>query len=360
MTIDSSGNVKINNGNLELGSEGISSGYVYSQESLYFNVDSNNTPESSVIVFGTGRTGNTGGSELMRIDSSGNVGIGESDPNKYVFNSKELHIKGGTGTNEGASVTVSSGQGANGFIGGYFWRNESATDEIQKRVAQITVDADTGGADTSRFEFYTKNGVGDYSERMRITSGGDLLVGTTSDFGGKVNIGGDNDAIITRGATSTNSGNWIMQRADTGASVWRISTNASNFYIADADFSHYAFLSQNPTSWSFGSDERLKEDVVDIDYGLSTILNLKPRRFTFKSSQKNSIGFIAQELKPIIPEAVTGEEKEILDTDTNEDIAKKILGVSADTLVPVLVKAMQEQQEVINELKARIETLENN
>ena len=84
MIIDSSGNVKINSGYLELGSEGISSGYVYSQESLYFNVDSNNTPEGSVIVFGTGRIGNTGGSELMRITSGGNVGINVNDPDSQL------------------------------------------------------------------------------------------------------------------------------------------------------------------------------------------------------------------------------------------------------------------------------------
>jgi len=197
MRIDSSGNVKINNGSLELGSEGISSGYVYSQESLYFNVDSNNTPESSFIVFGTGRTGNSGGTELMRIDSSGNVGIGESNPEKFSFSGKELHIKGGTGVNQSAVVAVNSSQGANGFIGGYFWRNESATNEYQYRVAQISADADTGGADTARLEFYTKGGAGNFAERMRIDSSGNVGIGEQNpSVPLHVNSGGVNDVAL--------------------------------------------------------------------------------------------------------------------------------------------------------------------
>ena len=76
MRIDSSGAVKINGGVLELGGEGVVSGNIHSQESLYINSDSNGTPEASPIVFGRGRTGSSGGTEDMRLDGAGNLLVG--------------------------------------------------------------------------------------------------------------------------------------------------------------------------------------------------------------------------------------------------------------------------------------------
>ena len=89
ITIDSSENVtfsgtvtadqaSITGGVLELGGEGVSSGYINSEESLYINADSNNTPEGSPIVFGRGRTGTSGGFEDMRLDGSGNLLVGKT------------------------------------------------------------------------------------------------------------------------------------------------------------------------------------------------------------------------------------------------------------------------------------------
>ena len=72
--------------------------------------------------------------ERLRIDSSGNVGINQTNPDLFAFSGKELHVKGGTGTNESASFIAESAQSASGFLGGYYWVNGSATNEFQKRV----------------------------------------------------------------------------------------------------------------------------------------------------------------------------------------------------------------------------------
>ena len=121
------------------------------------------------------------------------------------------------------------------------------------------------------------------------------------------------------------------------------------------------------------SDERLKNIDSEFAYGLSDVLKLKPIAFRFKSDDKSErkLGFGAQSTLPIIPEAVydtlkciDGYEK---DEDSDEDNAVKpcsddkdtTLGMEYVQLIPVLTKAIQEQQAIIEDLKNRIDTLEN-
>jgi hypothetical protein len=87
LRIDASGAVKINGGVLELGGEGIVSGNIHSQESLYINSDSNGTPEAAPIVFGRGRTGSSGGTEDMRLDGAGNLLVGTTSTTIYNITS---------------------------------------------------------------------------------------------------------------------------------------------------------------------------------------------------------------------------------------------------------------------------------
>ena len=69
---------------------------------------------------------------------------------------------------------------------------------------------------------------------------------------------------------------------------------------------------------------------------------------------KNEIGFVAQELREVIPEAVTGEEIEFAENDTQVERASKSLGVSKDALIPVLVKAIQELKAEVDSLKSQL------
>ena len=97
------------------------------------------------------------------------------------------------------------------------------------------------------------------------------------------------------------------------------------------------------------SDRRLKKDIVDTRYGLNTILDLRPVDYRMRSNDLEQIGFIAQELRPIVSEAVTGFEGDIEKGET--------LGVTYTTLIPVLAKAIQEQQTLIKQLQKDIEIL---
>ena len=117
------------------------------------------------------------------------------------------------------------------------------------------------------------------------------------------------------------------------------------------------------TAWATYSDGRLKKQRKQIPYGLATVLQLNPLSYQHHNSIQNSkedqllvlqdhrtsIGFIAQELETIIPEAVYRPQNE----------TKDLWAVDYSQLIPVLTKAIQEQQLIINELKNQIKQLQN-
>ena len=111
-----------------------------------------------------------------------------------------------------------------------------------------------------------------------------------------------------------------------------------------------------------GSDIKLKENIRDLESSIDIIKKLKPRRFDWKERRRdwaesdphqfNDIGFIAQEIKEILPEVVveglTGPKGE-----------EKYLHVSYAKLTPILVKAIQENQSTLEDLERRLNIIEN-
>ena len=95
------------------------------------------------------------------------------------------------------------------------------------------------------------------------------------------------------------------------------------------------------------SDVRFKKNIAEMNYGLATIMKLRPVTYNWKTGdQERKIGFIAQELKEVVPEVVhTGNDKD------------QTLGVNYAELTSVLVKAMQEQQQEIVQLKEEVKAL---
>jgi hypothetical protein len=122
------------------------------------------------------------------------------------------------------------------------------------------------------------------------------------------------------------------------------------FYVTGAG----VIYAQNTTVQSL-SDARLKENVRNATEGLEVINALRPVRFDWKAGfgndRKNQLGFIAQEVETVFPDAVSEWSK----TD-GETEAYKTVGPGA--IIPVLVKAIQEQQALINDLRARVAALE--
>ena len=97
------------------------------------------------------------------------------------------------------------------------------------------------------------------------------------------------------------------------------------------------------------SDARLKKEVKDLGYGLDEILKLRPVSFKRigEDTDRTEMGFIAQEVREVMPEIVIEAQDE-----------EKTLTMTYDKMVAPLVKAIQEQQDMINKLMSRVEELE--
>jgi hypothetical protein len=97
-------------------------------------------------------------------------------------------------------------------------------------------------------------------------------------------------------------------------------------------------------AWVNASDARLKTNVRDVEYGLSAVMQSKPRSFERVDIEGSYVGFVAQELQELIPEVVSGRPE-------------KQLGVDYGSLVAVAFKAIQEQQAIIQQLQADVAAL---
>ena len=127
-----------------------------------------------------------------------------------------------------------------------------------------------------------------------------------------------------------------------------------------------------PANYWTVSDERLKSNITPVKNALQKITALNG--YTYDVNQQDypkyfptnrrSIGFLAQEVEQLLPEAVT--EKYISTPNSNrenpdKDVeSMKVKAVSYNSVIPVMVEAIKEQQKIIEDLKARIEQLEKN
>jgi len=151
------------------------------------------------------------------------------------------------------------------------------------------------------------------------------------------------------GVTSTTSELNLLDGSTAGTVV------ASKAVVVDGskNISSFGNLTATGTitsgSFVYSSDENLKKDVSDLNYGINELKNLKPRKYKMKSDNKEQIGFIAQEVESVIPEVVDTDE-------TPEGVEQK--GLSYGNLTAVLTKALQEAIAKIETLETKVAALE--
>jgi hypothetical protein len=109
------------------------------------------------------------------------------------------------------------------------------------------------------------------------------------------------------------------------------------------------------TSYIGSSDYRLKENISTITDGITRVKQLIPRRFNWKNDDTKKLwdGFIAHEVSPAVPSAVTGEKDAPIDADGNG-----YQGMEKAQLIPVLTAALQEAISKIETLETKVAALE--
>ena len=112
-------------------------------------------------------------------------------------------------------------------------------------------------------------------------------------------------------------------------------------------------MTTSGVSYSSTSDYRLKENVVPLKDGLSRLMQLKPVQYNWKINNTKDEGFLAHELQSVFPYAVSGKKDEVDDKGNIKPQA-----VDYGRITPLLVKAIQELQTTVEELKAKIKVLE--
>jgi hypothetical protein len=208
-------------------------------------------------------------------------------------------------------------------------------------------------AATSRgIEFWTDGSSG---TKMLITSGGDVLIGDTT---ASANLWVKSSAAgNTFGARNTNA-SFAATVAFLGAD--RNTTNNSFYYIDCYNYGSgtYRFrvadsgnVTNTNNSYGAISDIKLKENIVDASPKLNDLLKVKIKNFNYIGSEEKQLGVIAQELEKVFPSMI--EIHNDKDGEGN-DLGTTTKSVKYSVFVPMLIKAIQEQQAQIEELKQLI------
>jgi len=275
-------------------------------------------PAADTIAF------SEGGAEAMRIDSSGNVGIGTSSPSLY-----------------GAKFTAASAGSA-----------QATLMMLNPGVGSGQIGIAASGSDFKIYNTFSDGTLAN-GKGIDVDSSGNVLAGngTSNPVGNRVN----GIALLNTGSLRVRSiagDSYHGINVTSGVNLYFYTDNGSAFVLGGNISTNGATTSYNGTS-----DYRLKENIQPLGNALQRVAQLRPVTWTWKEgyggTQPDGEGFIAHELQEILPIAVTGE-KDAVDADGKPQYQ----GMDTSFLVATLTAAIQEQQALIQSLTTRITALE--
>ena len=367
--------------------------------------------------FGTGQNGNcyiiandsARNGDIVIAPTTGYVGIGTASPGYRLaiinyITGPSLFV-GGDPTNSVSNGIIllqsgrvpQSGSDTTGTTGLLFQHTISAATTVnggyiyngREKVFSVASEVDT-------YIAFATTLANTNNERMRITAGGYVGVGTTSP-GSRFSIQGEDGSntstfsiktkqsgtaafqtICRIDPTGSSVNDGIMQILDNGVAKISMAANSArggdtyfntggNFGIGTNTPSYQLQLSTDsaakPTSslWTIASDSRVKENVTPYTKGLAELLKINPVNYDYNGlggfkKGKGGVGIIAQEIIDILPDSVNSVKGKLNETDT---IETGILNFNGHELIYVLVNAIKEQQVIINSLLSRITVLES-
>lgn len=275
----------------------------------------------------------TGGSERMRVDSSGNVGIGTASPAYQL---------------DCTSTIRGRGDAYFGFVSG----------------SQAGVWWSQSNYSAPAFQGLTS--AGGLNNLYLQPGGGNVYLGLQASDGF---AGGLSSQFLTIGAGSGTSNRMSIGNgtSTSGYSVHFYPTDGGVYFSNNSSVRDYTFLKNSGGSYATVtavinnvSDYRLKENVVDMDGALDKLSRVRPVRYNFKDDipvkmpwgESTVDGFIAHELQEVMPEAVYGEKDAVYD-----DGKLKPQQVDMTRLIPALVGAVQELSAKVDALQTEINAL---
>ena len=376
----------------------ITLGNNYNRNGGGFSADNSAYPTHNITLhtdgsmrFGTGAAGSTTPTERMRIDSSGNVGIGANSPDS------ELDVRGivlgganspstgqiAFGVQYGGSTNIANTYGtmkssAATCIGWGVYGSPSVTEgfvssvdtSLNFRRGALLVDQDELRFLNAGQQTLARDAAVTMTERFKVDASGNVLIGVTSPVGTSANT--------IESVTLKTDWSWFSH--DDAVYIHRPSGGAGNvlaFYRGSNYCGGVSVTSSNTTSFNTSSDYRLKENAVSLNGAIERIKQIPVYRFNFISDPDTTVdGFIAHEVADIVPEAVTGEKDAmkteeyeitpaVLD-DMKNIVESAVMGtrevpdyqcIDQSKLVPLLTKAIQEQQVMIEALQAEVTAL---
>ena len=326
LNIKSTGNIALN---ATSNNSGVTSNIINTGNGSALNVQNNSTSQQPAATFS-----NSGVASAINAYNSS-----QTLPTTYT-------------RNDGGGTSVKAENNSTGNATGYFKNNSGGTAIfadgriISNKSIEVTSTIGPVG--------YFENSLGGVS----LIALGNVGIGTTNPTE-KLSLNGR--ILFTNDNTSTSNFNSITRVGNGSFEMGAtLSPNQDISHNLGSANKRWAYIfAQNSTIQT--SDRREKKEIKVLNYGLNEILKLKPVSFEWIKTPEygRKLGFIAQDLQEIISEVVI--DKEWQKDENGKLIAKPTerLGVAYSELIPVLTKAIQEQQQIIDAQKKLIEANSN-
>ncbi len=237
----------------------------------------------------------------MVFDSNSNIGVGGTFTPTALLDVINGYIRARDGTNNPPSADAGLELVMTGGAGYMISYNRTSSAYLPLNVSGSTLNIGHSGI-------------------------ADIFIGANGRIG--IGVGSEPTAqkLVVRGENTANTSYALLVQNSTPANLVRVRNDAA--------------LNETVVAWTLFSDIRGKENITQLAYDLDDILLLNPVKFDYKTGAKNQLGFIAQEVLPIIPEIVTENEE-------------GMYGIQYELLIPILVNGIKDLHERIEKLEAR-------